>query len=71
MREKHIVAIFLLMAGTALFFLPDHIKLMNCVILTLYLVCAAWWLYNNKPWDAAYWMSAACITFVVTFGYQR
>ena len=46
-------------------------RLFNYFILTIYALAAIWWAAHGKPWDAAYWMAAWSITFVVTFGYAR
>lgn len=57
--------------GISIFFLPDHPKLINCLILALYCICACWWGFKGYYWDAGYWVAAFAITFVVTFGYLR
>lgn len=42
---------------------------MNIAILGLYILAILWWAFVFRSWwDAAYWASAAAITFVVTFG---
>lgn len=46
-------------------------KIFNYIIMSLYLINAAWWMYHGKTADMFYWLSALAITATVTFGYQR
>lgn len=46
-------------------------KVFNYVILTLYVMNAAWWGMHGKYADMFYWMSAFAITATVTWGFQR
>jgi hypothetical protein len=43
----------------------------NCVILGLYFMVGVWWIANGSLPDFFYWVFAAGITVVVTFGYAR
>lgn len=43
----------------------------NCWIIVNYLGAACWWTWHGRPWDVAYWVAAASITIVVTFGYAH
>lgn len=46
-------------------------KLFNYVILTLYMINAAWWAWHGKLADTSYWLSAFAITATVTWGYNH
>jgi hypothetical protein len=42
-------------------------RIINYVLLTLYLCCAARWAFARKWYDVAYWIGAFIITSAVTF----
>lgn len=44
--------------------------LWNCWIIANYLGAVAWWGWHGSVWNMAYWLCAAGITVVVTFGLQ-
>jgi hypothetical protein len=46
-------------------------RIFNFIIMALYLLNAARWLYEGKYADTCYWLSALAITATVTFGYSR
>lgn len=46
-------------------------RFFNCLIMSLYLLCAIRWACDKKWVDVAYWMCALGITATVTFGYKR
>jgi len=69
---KTYLGIYLILAGVGtLFFASNDARLLNYVILGLYLTAMLWWGLHHSPWDVAYWFFAFGITFVVTFGYLR
>ena len=41
-------------------------RLINYILLSLYLVCATRWAFAKKPWDVLYWLAAFSITLSVT-----
>lgn len=46
-------------------------KLFNYVIMCLYVLNAGRWLIARSYGDAAYWVSAFCITASVTWGFKH
>jgi hypothetical protein len=45
-------------------------KFFNYLIMSLYLMNALRWLFEGKPADTCYWLSALAITATVTWGYH-
>ncbi len=45
-------------------------KLWNCWIILNYMGAVGWWAWHGSLWNMAYWLCAAGITAVVTFGLQ-
>lgn len=41
-------------------------RIINFVLLFLYLCCATRWAFARKPWDMLYWLAAFGITLAVT-----
>jgi hypothetical protein len=42
-------------------------RLINYILMCLYLMCAARWAVAKKPMDCLYWVGAFVITTAVTF----
>lgn len=42
-------------------------RLINYVLMCLYVLCAARWAFARKWWDMLYWIAAFGITTAVTF----
>lgn len=68
---KLLLALALIAGGVGVLFAPDSPKLLNYVIMGLYLAAAAWWLWHARPVDTCYWLAAFAITATVTFGYRH
>lgn len=46
-------------------------KIFNYVVMVMYALNSARWLYEGKIADVCYWLSALAITATVTFLYQH
>lgn len=58
------------MAQTLTTILTDR-RLLNYVVMILYLLVSAWWAYHRSWADVWYWLSALSITAAVTWGFSR
>jgi len=75
---KDYLGVSIIIYGVLVFWIPsnwlpfsDPRLVANCVILGIYFIVGCWWLSNNSNADFLYWLFAAGITAVVTFGYAR
>ena len=46
-------------------------RLFNAIIMSLYLVNTAWWVYHRNWPQALYWLAALQITAAVTWGVSK